>query len=308
MSHVVSQRLFSLFQDYRASPWLFVGAGGNFGDQLIYRGAEKLASRAGICFEQIPHQRFMVSSYSKRTIVYIHGGGGFTTWWSGRPIQAFRKAVTSHPGVTVLGPQTFQIDAPFLRQTIVADTDRSIASRLVVFTREAASYAALQPHLPDTVELYCDHDTALNLSPQDLKPKPLPRCGYVLYAIRTDKEAVAFKQRDPTQIWLDPVPYARSFQHWVDVHARARRIVTNRLHSAIAGMVLGIPTTLLPNSYHKNRSVWEYSLRMRGVQWADEMPSSMRWRTNRWVAWPQMERVLRSSLGQALHRVLVGVP
>ena len=50
--------------------------------------------------------------------------------------------------------------------------------------------------------------------------------------------------------------------------------MTDRLHSAILGTILGIPVTLMPNSYHKNRAVWEYSLSERGVKWLDELKMS----------------------------------
>ena len=71
---------------------------------------------------------------------------------------------------------------------------------------------------------------------------------------------------------VDPVRYSYSFKHWVRLHARAASIVTNRLHSAICGSILGVPTTLLPNNYHKARGVWEQSLAARGVQWAERLP------------------------------------
>ena len=41
----------------------------------------------------------------------------------------------------------------------------------------------------------------------------------------------------------------------------SRRIVTDRLHVAIAASLLGVPTQLWPNSYDKNRSVFDHSLR-----------------------------------------------
>jgi hypothetical protein len=31
---------------------------------------------------------------------------------------------------------------------------------------------------------------------------------------------------------------------------------------------------LLPGSYHKNRSVWEFSLKERGVEWRDRLDAS----------------------------------
>jgi hypothetical protein len=52
---------------------------------------------------------------------------------------------------------------------------------------------------------------------------------------------------------------------------RARQfgtIHTNRLHFAIAGLLVGADVTLYPNDYHKNESVYEASLKALGCRWA----------------------------------------
>lgn len=43
--------------------------------------------------------------------------------------------------------------------------------------------------------------------------------------------------------------------------SRCQAIITDRLHVAVAAALLDVPCTLLPNSYDKNRSVYEHSLR-----------------------------------------------
>jgi len=68
---------------------------------------------------------------------------------------------------------------------------------------------------------------------------------------------------------IDPTLFCRSFEHWVMIHAEAKHVITNRLHSAIVSCLLGKKVTLLPNSYHKNRAVWEYSLSGLGVNWQE---------------------------------------
>ena len=97
--------------------------------------------------------------------------------------------------------------------------------------------------------------------------------------------------------------FCRSFNQWVALHRRARCIVTNRLHSAIASVVLGKQTVLLPNSYHKNRSVWEYSLRERGVLWSDELPVRSVARIINAIA--PLRRLVGSDLAQTALRVYI---
>jgi hypothetical protein len=88
----------------------------------------------------------------------------------------------------------------------------------------------------------------------------------------------------------------------VRIHLFARSITTNRLHSAIIGAIAGKPVTIGPGSYHKNRSVWQYSLAERGVRWVDaiEPPAA--------GLWQRLPSRIRDSykirqLRLALHRV-----
>ena len=48
MEQLASHRILELFHEFRDQPFVFVEPGGNAGDSLIYRGAEKLARAAGI--------------------------------------------------------------------------------------------------------------------------------------------------------------------------------------------------------------------------------------------------------------------
>ncbi|MCK4438582.1 polysaccharide pyruvyl transferase family protein, partial [Candidatus Bathyarchaeota archaeon] len=48
------------------------------------------------------------------------------------------------------------------------------------------------------------------------------------------------------------------FVSWV---ANAETVYTDRLHVAILSSILGKDVTLFGNIYHKNRGVWEISLR-----------------------------------------------
>ncbi len=260
------QRLFSTYAD-RA--FVFVRPGGNAGDHLIYMGAEKIARQEGLTFSVIGYEEFLANSFDVDTALYLHGGGGYNPIWSGKPIVALERA-TLHKGVVIQGPQTYWDDLDFLRERIGRVVQRASCERLVMMAREETSYRLLRQAVPESVETILDHDTALNLSDTDLARHP--NLDYNFYAIREDKEALPIAAREYTAVWGDPVEIAPGFDAWLSVHASASEIVTNRLHSAILGSIMGIPTTLCPNSYFKNRAVWEYSLRHRGVKWADEVP------------------------------------
>jgi exopolysaccharide biosynthesis predicted pyruvyltransferase EpsI len=48
---------------------------------------------------------------------------------------------------------------------------------------------------------------------------------------------------------------------FIDITAKAARVYTDRLHVAILAGILRKEIYLLPNSYHKNKSTYEFSLK-----------------------------------------------
>ncbi len=265
-NNTASTLLLSLFRQYKKHKFIFVEPGGNYGDYLIYRGAYKLADFSGIDYQTVKFMNFMTSEYDSDTVIYIHGSGGFVPWWSGTPMQALNRIVKTHRGMTIVGPTTFYTDSSFLKESIKPIFRGCSCNKVYIFARERVSYAFLKDNLPSTVEILLDHDTALNLNYQDLH-KDQVYGKYKLYAIRRDKELKDCFKRNILSLWLDPIRFCKNFEHWIMLHAMAKEIITNRLHSSILATIINIPATLIANSYHKNRSVWEFSLRERGVKW-----------------------------------------
>ncbi len=64
-------------------------------------------------------------------------------------------------------------------------------------------------------------------------------------------------------------------QNYLQHASMYRSITTDRLHFAIAGLLVGAKVTLLPNSYHKNRSVFAHSLEAFGCLWAETIDASL---------------------------------
>ncbi len=270
LPEIASRQVFGLFRQFNSIPFVLVEPWGNYGDQLLWRGAEKLANLAGVQFQKVSVDAFLRSDYPQNTGVYIHGGGGIHPLYpKAIAAQAFLKSVERYP-VTILGPQTVPPDAAFLKQVFISKLPARGAGTAVFFARETTSHTIIKSLLPGWVEPGLDHDTALNLTAADVITAIPPR-RFDLYAIRADKEAITKTRRDLMAVWTDPIHFCFDYNQWVALHNQARQIVTNRLHSAVLGAILGVPTTLLPNSYHKNRSVWEYSLQTRGVTWGDEI-------------------------------------
>ncbi len=103
-------------------------------------------------------------------------------------------------------------------------------------------------------------DLALGLQ-CDTTARPRRRLGVFL---RKDSEGVVRR----TWRARDPVKLCRTPQEYLALAGRYEQIVTDRLHFAICGLLHGRPTTLLPNSYNKNISMFDTWLKDLGCQFA----------------------------------------
>ncbi len=301
---IVSSHLYNLFVLYKNKPFIFVKPVENYGGLLIWKGAEKLATLAGINYKSINTKEFLQNNYDIKTAIYIHGGGGSNTFWvKNGAIDSLLKAITTYRGPVVLGPETFVDDKESLKGIIKVSSNYRKAEEISIFARERYSYQFLKNSLLKGIKIELDHDTALNLSVSDFDIMDVTS-KYILYAIRRDMEKINIPNKDYFALWLDPIWQCRNFNEWFTLHARARKIFTNRLHSAILGSILGKPTALLPNSYHKNIGVWEYSLKDRGVEWHEDITTPY-W--NKYInTIPFIERAVSSCRFQSLMQILYG--
>jgi hypothetical protein len=270
-------KLTNLFAANRDRRWYFVNPGGNWGDHLIYAGAESLARSHGLSWTSLDYRNIDDAPPPPGSAIYLHGGGGLNPWCSGRAFAILRSALRA-PGVLVIqGPQTCDTANDETRRLFASALAETAAEEVHFFVRELTSARYLAEMLPPAFSLHVEHDTAFHLPLDELLAlaglRKLPTGRYSLIVSREDDEISSTGPlaagRDSVR--MDPANYARDFSHWLRIHAFATQIASNRLHSAIVGSLLGKPVQLLPGSYHKNRSVWEFSLKERGVEWRDRL-------------------------------------
>lgn len=286
-----------IFERNRDRPWLFVRPGGNWGDFLIYAGAEKMADALGLDWSTCESPAFAQRATTAEHCIYLHGSGGYNSWGSGRPFLDLEQAATRAVHLVVQGPQSSEAAPDKLKSRF----ERALAAvrcrELVFFARETTTLQVLQALdlAQYGVTLGLDHDTALALDAADLCAiaglQEMPRGNYDLIVFREDNERLlpAPNATHPAGVVIDPALAAKSFAHWMRIHLNSRAIVTNRLHSAIVCTLAGKPVTIAPGAYHKNRSVWEYSLSAQGATWADAI------RPQESVCWGWLPSFIRNS-------------
>lgn len=218
---------------------------GNIGDWLIELATIQLFGVYGIDWKLQD-----ADGPAEVDVIAFGGGGNMGSFYEGN-WKLREKCLRLGLPVTIL-PQSFlsREDRPFAR----------------VYVRETASFeyccegATLAP------------DLALGLSYEPYA-KPSKETGVFL---RRDVEGLFCRRwnRDPDRMCKTPCDY-------LELAACYRQIITDRLHFAISGLIVGCETTLLPNSYHKNLSMYETWLRQLGCRFAHSATDAVARRTRK---------------------------
>lgn len=231
---------------------------------MIYQGAFKIADELGLHYEHVlATLNWKAETYGKSDVIYLQGSGGFTSWWDWTP-QVLKMLRNANPeNHIIVGPSTVETDRSYLDSALDMD------DKMTFFAREYTTFNVMQHYCGD---VRLDHDTALHLRLGDGYLRQIvgisqPRSVHDLLALREGPEALdhfpSEIRRKDFGIVCDPCRIG----NWAYLHMHARQIVANRLHSAILGVILGKDTSIFAGAYHKNRSVWEYSLYDMGVKW-----------------------------------------
>ena len=262
-----------LLSQFSEQEFILVQPGGNWGDYLIYFGAECLFKKLNITFKSYKKQEFLALDKLDGEFVYIHGGGVFNEWCSDAGFACLQHAINLSSEVIINGPTSCTKNRQFLEEKFKACFTNINGKDCYMFAREQQTYELFNELnvLKNKVKVSLDKDTALHLT----KEAVIERVGeekhaYDFYAYREDNE-VGDKKHELTygQVVFDPATRCKNFNHWLKVHLHAKSIITNRTHSSVIGAVLQKPTYLFAGSYHKNRSIWENSLQELGVHWLE---------------------------------------
>ena len=175
----------------------------------------------------------------------VFGGGG----------SMGRQSVQNH----AIRTRALSLGVPvvILPQSFTDREDRAFAN---VFVRERASLDLR----PDGI---LAPDLALGLAWPSAGP-PVQDLGILM---RRDHERTGRR----LQLARDPAVLCHSPAETLALAARYRRIITDRLHFAIAGLHAGREVTLLPNNYHKNRSMHETWLAGLGCNFAESVEAAL---------------------------------
>lgn len=214
---------------------------GNYGDSLIWHGTKVLLSSLNILEHYVD-----ISSPKNNDVLFIDGGGNFVDYYSDVKNFLIKKPALYREIVilphTIFGEKQIEVL-------------NNISSSLTIFCREKVSAKFLEDRLTHG-EVYLWHDCAFYN-----KFSQIPAGNGVLNAFRLDVESI-LNTRLESNDDLSYNGYAtKPLDEFIEVLQKYAQVNTDRLHIAIGSTLLGKQVKLFPNSYYKNKAVFDYSLK-----------------------------------------------
>ena len=235
---------------------------GNAGDSMIVSATFKLFKDLGLDFSiHRPNKE-----YNEDALVYA-GGGNLTDNY-----HCLRK---------FLWKNYKKNEILILPHTICHCTNllNSLGSNVKIITRERVSYQYVKANMRHPENAFLADDMAFHINNLEAY-KSQPHIG-TCNIFRLDVEKTNIKipkinkdiSRDfiKGQNCLNPEHVAITTDNIFSYLCKFTEINTNRLHAAIAGALLGRKVNLYPNSYYKNKAVFDFSIKnkFKNVQFID---------------------------------------
>ncbi len=214
---------------------------GNYGDSLIWHGTKKLLSSLNITEHYVD-----ISSPKYNNVLFIDGGGNLVDYYSDvrdflikKPVLYDEIIILPH---TIFGEKQIEVL-------------NNVSSNLTIFCREKISAKFVEDNLTRG-KVYLWHDCAFYN-----EFSKMPVGNGILNAFRTDNESI-LKVWPESNIDLSYNGYAtKPLDGLIGILQKYAQVNTDRLHIAIISTLLGKQVGLFPNSYYKNKAVFDYSLK-----------------------------------------------
>jgi exopolysaccharide biosynthesis predicted pyruvyltransferase EpsI len=257
-------------RQFRNKNVLYFPNSGNAGDSLISAASMQCMRRAGVHFEPIT-----LESNVDKQVVILGGGGNLVPMYE--TIQRALENFKDRAQEIVLLPHTIRGNEELLT---------SLPANCTLFCRDVPSYEHVLS-LGVRAEKVLAHDMAFHLDVDELMDDDhrdeyqsmfrsklddlkiylhaQPIVGEAYY-VRRDGESAGVLTRCDVDIsslfefgvW--PGHAERASWCFIEAIRIVEKVVTDRLHVALASALLEKPCVLYDNSYHKNREVFRHSL------------------------------------------------
>lgn len=220
----------------------FFRFGGNYGDSLIWHGTMKLLSELNIRVDYVD-----LVSEKKNKVLLIDGGGNLVDYYT--DVRDFLTAKPALYNKIVILPHTIFGD----KQIKILN---NLQSDTTIFCREKVSVDFVAKNIKKG-KVYLWHDCAFYNSFEKSKVEGVG----TLNAFRSDQESILKMKPNPNNDISYNGYATKPLDGFLETLQKYNKINTDRLHVAIAAALLGKRVNFYPNSYYKNKAVFDYSLK-----------------------------------------------
>jgi exopolysaccharide biosynthesis predicted pyruvyltransferase EpsI len=265
----------------QVQPFWYFPSSGNGGDALISHATFDFFRRHGL-----QYQLYCPAQYDGKGAVVIGGGGGF--------VDGYRKMSDLVQHLSEMAESVVILPSSCLGYE---ETLAKMDARFHFFARESVTAEHVASNAAGARVSWC-HDMAISFQvPEGFAEQPIPfalRGQPLDYQFKwwlKRRKVIKLLRSNPTTTWMlrgdreskhglesrpmdnfdvshlikgkmDREDRAASLaQTFCHVIAMQKKIVTDRLHVSIACGLLGIPCEMRANSYHKNRAIYDESIR-----------------------------------------------
>jgi len=237
----------------RGGQVVFLTAGGNVGDHLIWEGTRRLLQLAGVDYRE--HSLTDPEGISAGETALVCGSGGWCRSFHAMP--EWVRRIEQRTSQVIVLPSTFDPTSFAVREFLLTTTAHVVA-------REQASLDLIRP-LCNSVSLA--HDTALSF---DFSPwKRIAPRFHLLRAFRVDCESGG-----------GPIPAGNrdvslefgAVEPWLNAIADYHAIHTDRAHVMIAAAMMGRTVRYRAGNYFKLPAIAAHSLNNLNVAPLEECP------------------------------------
>ena len=244
MSLIEKEKFALLFEPLQGKRIGFVQMDGNAGDNLIHAATLHLFRSFEINAQEInPGELSNQSIADNFDEIVISGGANIGSLYPQCVEQ--RQTGLAHGLPTTIFPQSFTSE------------DEDISPYKQVYVREKTSLK-IDPSLILAPDLALGYEDVNTVMPPEFET------GLFL------REDVERKVQDDNLSICDPASICWQPTDYLNLASRFSHIYTDRLHFAIAALITGRQATLLPNTYYKNRSMYETWLSDLGCHWLED--------------------------------------
>ncbi len=214
---------------------------GNYGDSFIWHGTMKLLEQLNIIPNYVD-----INSRVENTTLLIDGGGNFVDYYS--DVRDFLLKKKDLYQKIIILPHTIYGEK---QKQLLGD----LKPNVTIFCRERVSYDFVKKHALNC-SVYLWHDCAFYNDFSSF----ISKGSGVLNAFRKDIESIRDEIPDDN-IDVSLNGYAKKpLEIFLNKINEYSVVNTDRLHVGIVATLLNKKVNLYPNSYFKNKAVYEYSM------------------------------------------------